>query len=425
MLYERWRQIVRDQSGECALRDLSSDRQWTFAEMARLVEATPAASELMAFPRGHNAGFVFAVLQAWRSNSVVCPTETDQATAQMANLPPAHCIHLKTTSATTGAPHFVAFTAEQLAADAENIVATMGLRPDWPNLAAVSLAHSYGFSNLVLPLLLHGIPLIIAPSPLPEIFRRAADRAKASDLTLPAVPALWQAWNAAGVIPANVRLAISAGAPLPLALETRVFSATGIKIHNFYGSSECGGIAYDATPIPRAEESLAGKAMRGVDLQIGEDGCLEVRGKAVGETYWPAPSSVLKAGRFKTSDLAGIINGEVYLRGRLADQINVAGRKVSPAAIERVLLEHGQVAECLAFGVPSADADRAEIIVACIVAKSPVTGEDLKQFMLRKIPAWQIPREWWFVDSLAGNQLGKISRAQWRQKFLEKKQPAN
>ena len=277
------------------------------------------------------------------------------------SLPPAHCIHLKTTSATTGAPRFVAFTAEQLAADAENIVATMGLRPDWPNVAAISLAHSYGFSNLVLPLLLHGIPLFIAPSPLPEIFRQAINRAKVPALTLPAVPALWRAWHAAGVIPANVRLAICAGAPLPLALETGVFSATGIKIHNFYGSSECGGIAYDATPVPRTEESCAGKPMRNVDLQIGEAGCLEVRGKAVGETYWPTPSSALKAGCFKTSDLAEIINGEVHLRGRLADQINVAGRKVSPAAIEQVLLEHDQVAECLAFGVPSADADRAEV----------------------------------------------------------------
>jgi len=285
------------------------------------------------------------------------------------------------------------------------------------------MAHSYGFSNLVLPLLLHGIPLYIAPSPLPDVFRQAIDRAEAPALTLPSVPALWRSGHDAGVIPANVRLAISAGAPLPLALETGVFSATGIKIHNFYGSSECGGIAYDATPVPRTEESCAGKPMRNVDLQIGDAGCLEVRGKAVGETYWPAPSRALKAGCFRTSDLAEISNGEIHLRGRLADQINVAGRKVSPAAIERVLLEHEQVAECLAFGVPSADADRAEDIVACIVAKSPVTGEELRQFLLRKIPAWQIPREWWFVDSLAGNRLGKISRAQWRQDFLKRKRP--
>jgi len=424
MLYERWRQIVRERGGECALRELSSGRQWTFAEMARLAEGAPAASQPMAFPRGHDAGFVFAVLQAWHSNSVVCPMEADQTTAPVISLPPARCIHLKTTSATTGAPRFVAFTAEQLAADAENIVATMGLRPDWPNVAAISLAHSYGFSNLVLPLLLHGIPLLIAPSPLPENFRQAIRRAKAPELTLPAVPALWRAWHNAGVIPANVRLAISAGAPLPLALENQVFSATGIKIHNFYGSSECGGIAYDATQVPRTEESCTGKAMRNVALQIGEARCLEVRGKAVGETYWPTPSSALQAGCFKTTDLAEIIQGEVYLRGRLADQINVAGRKVSPAAIEQVLLEHEQVAECLAFGVPSADADRTDAIVACIVAKSPLTSEELKQFLLTKIPAWQIPREWWFVDSVAGNRLGKVSRAQWRQDFLKRKQAA-
>ena len=107
----------------------------------------------------------------------------------------AKIVHLKPTSATTGGARFVAFTAEQLAADAENIVATMGLRPDWPNLGVISLAHSYGFSNLVLPLLLHGIPLILAPAPLPEIIRRAAETE--TFLTLPAVPAMWRAWHEA------------------------------------------------------------------------------------------------------------------------------------------------------------------------------------------------------------------------------------
>ncbi len=160
-------------------------------------------------------------------------------------LPPKGCVHLKWTSATTGHARLIAFTAEQLAADAAQIVAAMGLRPDWPNLGVISLAHSYGFSNLVLPLLLHGIPLILAPSPLPEIIRRAAAQEPA--VTLAAVPALWRAWHEAGGVPAQVRLAISAGAPLPLNLEQAVFAASGIKIHNFYGASECGGIAYDAS----------------------------------------------------------------------------------------------------------------------------------------------------------------------------------
>ena len=88
-------------------------------------------------------------------------------------------------------------------ADAENIVATMGLRADWPNLGVISMAHSYGFSNLVLPLLLHGIPLILAPAPLPEIIRRAAENEPA--ITLAAVPAMWRAWHEADAIPPGVR----------------------------------------------------------------------------------------------------------------------------------------------------------------------------------------------------------------------------
>ena len=143
----------------------------------------------------------------------------------------------------------VAFTAEQLAADAENIMVTMGLRPDWPNLGVISLAYSYGFSNLVLPLLLHGIPLYLAPSPLPVALRCAAHAQW--NLTVAGVPALWHAWHKAGAILSNVRLAISAGAPLPLSLEQEVFAEHGVKIHNFYGCTECGGISYDAAPEPR------------------------------------------------------------------------------------------------------------------------------------------------------------------------------
>jgi acyl-CoA synthetase (AMP-forming)/AMP-acid ligase II len=43
----------------------------------------------------------------------------------------------------------------------------------------------------------------------------------------------------------------------------------------------------------------------------------------------------------------------------------------------------------------------------------------LKQFLLGKLPAWQMPREWWFVESLSANTRGKLSRAEWRRKFLE------
>jgi len=418
MLYERWRQIARGNPGQIALRDLPSGRRWTFQELEMAADAPLDNGQAAAFPTGVSAEFVLAVLRGWRAGQLVCPVETDQRTPEIPPGLPPEIVHLKMTSGTTAAPRFVAFTAAQLMADAKNIVATMGLRPEWPNLGVISLAHSYGFSNLVLPLLLHGIPLILAGAPLPEIVLQAAKIE--ADLTLAAVPALWRTWQDAEAIPRNVRLAISAGAPLPVSLEQTVFAGCGLKIHNFYGSSECGGIAYDAGPGARLDDSCAGAPMRNVDLAVAEDGCLEVRSKAVGQTYWPDASPRLAGGVFRTNDLAEISQGLVYFRGRAGDQINVAGRKVSPESIEKILLTHPGVRECVVFGVPSPDAGRGETIVACVAAATSVAGEALKQFLLARLPAWQVPREWWLVESLFASRRGKLSRNEWRRRYVEK-----
>ena len=419
LLYERWRQIAAAQRSELALVESGSGAKWTFGQLAS-AESGGNDPGPVCFPQGVNAQFVLGVLRAWRLNRVVCPLEPAQILPAIGE-PPAGIVHLKSTSASTGAARLVAFTAPQLAADVDNIVATMGLRPGWPNLGVISLAHSYGFSNLVLPLLLHGIPLILVETPLPETVRRTA--AGWSALTLAAVPALWRAWHEANAIPPNVRLAISAGAPLPLALEETVFKTRGLKLHNFYGATECGGIAYDAGEQPRPDGALAGTPLQNVRLTQANDGCLEIHSPAVGETYWPTPAENLRAGVYRTSDLTELKGAEVYLRGRAGDLINVAGRKVSPETIECALAAHPAVNECLVFGAPSADEQRVESIVACLATRAAVTDHELKQFLLEQLPGWQVPREFWFVDSLAANQRGKLSRVEWRARYLAARPP--
>ena len=475
MLYERWRQVAAERGGEIALRDFASGRRWTFAELAEAGEKaacptqkagghvggcevpegkpasskdgnfnerrlSPARSSVLqteergrragqvgsgsevgsgaealrgaVFPSGQSPEFILDLLAAWRENRLVCPLEPGQSIPTLDGPPPPG-VHLKSTSGTAGAARWVALTAEQLAADADTIVATMGLRPDWPNLGVISLAHSYGFSNLVTPLLLHGIPLILVPAPLPEMIRRAA--VGEAHLTLPAVPSMWRAWHESGAIPASVRLAISAGAALPLSLEQAVFVASGLKIHNFLGASECGGIAYDGGSTPRTDAAIAGTAMRNVAVSLNEYGCLTVRSAAVAETYWPKPSRLLGGGQSQTSDLAEITDGQVVLRGRQNDEINVAGRKVSPETIERALLRHPDVRECLVFGAPSKTVERTETIFAVVVSETPEA--ELKRFLLQTLPAWQLPREWHYAAALAANARGKISRAEWRRKL--------
>ena len=417
MLYERWREVSSERANELALLDLAAAQRWSFGDLAAAAESVFASSKKVVFPAGNSAQFIFTVLEGWAQGAVVCPIEAnEQRPNEVGDLPP-NIVHLKITSASGGVPRLVGFTPEQMMADARNIVMTMGLRPDWPNVGVISLAHSYGFSNLVLPLLLYGIPLVLAGGALPELLRRAA--AVQAGITLAAVPALWQSWYEAAAIPENVRLGISAGASLPLVLEESIFARHQLKLHNFYGSTECGGIAYDRSPEPRKEIGYAGTPVDGVRVVSGEDGCLEVRSRAVGETYWPEASFALSGGVFRTSDLGEVVNGKVYLRGRAGDQINVAGRKIAPEIIEQVLASHPQVRNCLAFGVPSPDAQRGEIIVACVAVGSNVSNQVLRQFALDKLPAWQVPREWWLVDSLEVNGRGKLSRSACRKRYLE------
>jgi len=416
MLYERWKRVALEKRNEIALRDLASGRSWTFSELDKESELPLPGNPAMVFPQGNSPEFILTVLRAWRFGAVVCPLETQQLAPKIPP-PPSPCCHLKITPAGTGVRRMVAFTGEQLAADADNIVATMGLRADWPNLGVISLSYSYGFSNLVLPLLVHGIPLFLAPSPLP-VALRCAQHAHLN-LTVAGVPALWHAWHKAGAILRNVRLAISAGAPLPLGLEQDVFNEHEVKIHNFYGCTECGGISYDGTNAPRTDESSVGKLLKGVNVEIDGDGFLRVQSRAVGETYWPEQESTLGGGTFRTADFAELKDGAVHLRGRLDDHINVAGRKVAPAVIEEALRGHEAVEDCLVFGVPSGNADRVDLIVACVRATRGGVKDELKEFLLQKLPGWQVPREWWFVDSLKQNGHGRLPRAEWRKNFLE------
>ena len=170
MLYDRWRQVARNLATELALADHATNRRWTFAQLAEAAEHTVIPERPIACPQGNSPEFVLQLLAAWRTGQPVLPLEAGQSAPAISpkqfsttesTRPGAPVVHFKLTSGTTGESQLIAFTAAQLAADADNVVATMGLRPEWPNLGVINLAHSYGFSNLVTPLLLHGVPLIL------------------------------------------------------------------------------------------------------------------------------------------------------------------------------------------------------------------------------------------------------------------------
>jgi acyl-coenzyme A synthetase/AMP-(fatty) acid ligase len=271
----------------------------------------------------------------------------------------------------------------------------MGLTPTVPNLGVISLSHSYGFSNVVLPLLLHGVPVHLLPVPFPramvEVFQQH------ESLVLPAVPSMWRAWHRAGILKdAPIHLALSAGAPLALELEHSVFDQTGLKIRNFYGASECGGISYDATDEPRDSADDAGRPLAGVEVSVSIDGRLRVTSDSVALGYDERRSSDPdESGCYLTHDLGHLDErGHVRLHGTIGGAINVAGRKISPAKVEAALMATGLLESVRVKGIPSQDPERVEEISASVQLSGNATLDQLKKAATSHLANWELPRHW-------------------------------
>lgn len=210
----------------------------------------------------------------------------------------------------------------------------------------------------------------------------------------------------------RLRLCISAGAPLSASVAEAFTRKYGLKIHTFYGSSECGGIAYDASEEARYEDGFLGNSMRRVTLRPLEYGGLEapieVRSEAVGTGYFPEPQpETLGDGRFVPGDLIRWEERGLYLSGRVSDLINIAGRKLNPMEVEAQLAAFPGLRQAVVFGVPSPL--RGEEAVAC-VAGERLERAALQRFCHERLSPWQVPRDFWIVEEVPMNERGKISR---------------
>jgi len=325
---------------------------------------------------------------------------------------------IKVTSGSTGAPRGVHATVDNVCAAEAALFATMGLRQDDVILAAIPMAHSYGFSSVALPALLRGLPIVVpdASSPLGLL-----DVAREAAVTLvPTVPAYLQGLVALArpkAWPRSIRLVVSAGALLPPSTAALFREIYGQPVHCFYGASECGGICYDREG-GAAERGTVGTAVDGVTVRLQpqsihseDEGAVVVTSAAVATGYLPATDSRLAGGQFRTSDRGAWVGGELQLRGRLDSLINVKGKKVDPGEVERVLLGLDGVIDVIVVGVPSRPEGNETVraVVACL--PGTLTAGDIVAFCRTRLAEHKVPRSVRLVTTLPRTERGKVDRS--------------
>lgn len=326
---------------------------------------------------------------------------------------------LKLTSGTTAAPRAIRFRSEQLLADCIQICDTMGIGADDLNFGVIPLSHSYGFSNLVTPLLVRGVPMALSRDRMPRAV--LDDLARTGATVFPGMPVFYQAFcEMENALPLpKLRLCISAGAPLTLEVARKFREKFQRSIHSFYGSSECGGICYDRDA--RLEESgFVGSPMNGVKIEMLEANAsasrIRIQSAAAGDGYFPEPEpEKLGDGFFTPDDLLSRSGNGFRIVGRVSDVINVAGKKVNPAEVEAELLRFDGVRAAVVFGRESVL--RNEEVAACVAASGGVREAELLEFCRGRLSGWQVPKRIFFVEEIPVNERGKISRRELAQRF--------
>jgi acyl-CoA synthetase (AMP-forming)/AMP-acid ligase II len=117
-----------------------------------------------------------------------------------------------------------------------------------------------------------------------------------------------------------------------------------------------------------------------------------------------------RAGWFYTGDIASYTDGELFLKGRQNDSLNIGGVKIDPAKIDAVLKEVPGIKDAITFQNP--DFPTYNQLQALIVTDGDqkAVGEAAANAMITKFGMTRSPRRVFFVDSIPKNENGKPMR---------------
>jgi long-chain acyl-CoA synthetase len=243
----------------------------------------------------------------------------------------------------------------------------------------------------------------------------------------------------------RLRVAVSGGAPIAEPI-IRLFLSLGLDVLQGYGMTETSPVVATNTAEDNDPRSV-GRALDGIEVRIGSNDELLVRGPSVMVGYWRKPEETRRAieadGWLHTGDQARIEAGRLYITGRIKDIIVTStGEKVAPADLETAITSDPLFEQAMVVGerrpylaalvVVNADEwarERGRLSKEAQEGRAP-SPERQAAFLLGRIatavkdfPAYATPRTvWWTTEpwTIAGGLLTptlKIKRIAMAERF--------
>jgi acyl-CoA synthetase (AMP-forming)/AMP-acid ligase II len=321
------------------------------------------------------------------------------------------------TSGTTGRPKGVMMDHGQ----------TLRLYAEWCDLADLRegdrylivnpFFHTFGYKAGCIASLIRGATIIPVPVFQLDVMLELIERERIT--MLPGPPTLYHSLLTAegNRDLSSLRAAVTGAADIPVELIRRVRGELPFQsIMTGYGLTEAGTV----TASRRGDSfediaTTAGTACDGVEVRIGDDGEVLVRGYSVMRGYFDDPAATAGAidadGWLHTGDMGTLdAAGRLRIVGRKKDMFIVGGFNAYPAEIEGFLLEHPAVAQVAVIGVT--DQRLGQVGKAFVVPKTPVSEGDLIAWCQRRMAGFKAPRYVEFRDELPVNATGKVMKDQ-------------
>jgi long-chain acyl-CoA synthetase len=329
------------------------------------------------------------------------------------------------TSGTTGKPKGAMLTHKNLYSNAKDTGEYLRMNDEDRVITTLPMFHVFCLTVALNAPLLSGATLLIVPRFSPKEIFELAKEYKAT--VFAGVPTmynfLYQLPDANPEDLSTLRLCISGGASLPVALLNNFEKKFNVRVSEGYGLSEASPVTcFNPLDRPRKAGSIGTSILHvenkivnelGEELAPGEVGELIVRGPNVMKGYYKMPEETAATIRDEwlyTGDLAKMDeDGYFYIVDRKKDIIIVGGYNVYPREVEEVLYNHPDVVEVAVLGVP--DPNLGEAVKCYVVSKNPaVTEEQLLEYCKEHLAKYKIPESITFLEELPKNTTGKILR---------------
>jgi long-chain acyl-CoA synthetase len=221
---------------------------------------------------------------------------------------------------------------------------------------------------------------------------------------------------------ASLRICVSGGAAMPLAVLEGVEKTLGVRVLEGYGLSETAPVACFNQLHRPSKPGTVGLPIVACQVQVvddqdrplpaGERGEIVIRGHNVMKGYYKRPAETAEAlrnGWFHTGDI-GVIDADGYVSivDRKKDMLIRGGTNVYPREVEDVLMTHPAVSLAAVIGVP--DERLGEEVKAFVVLKpgASVGADELISWSREQLASFKYPRFVEFRDSLPLGPTGKV-----------------